>query len=347
MTPNPNTKRIALVIGATGGIGGEVAHALIAHGWQVRGLTRDPSRAQASTAWIGPMEWVVGDAMTAADVIAAANGAQIIFHGANPPGYRNWRGLALPMLKSSIAAAKASGARLILPGNVYNFGPDAGAVVTETSPQHPTTRKGKVRVEMEQLLEAAAKDGVRSLVVRAGDFFGPHQLMSWFKDGIIRPGKPLTSITYPGMLDVSHAWAYLPDLAETISRLADIEATLPAFQSVHFSGQWLERGIEIAESIRRVVGNPALPVKRLPWIVFYLAAPFVTFMREALEMRYLWQTPLRLDNTKLVALIGPEPHTPLDVAVCETLTALGCLSARQPHLEPRPATGSRALRRAR
>jgi hypothetical protein len=50
-------------------------------------------------------------------------------------------------------------------------------------------------------------------------------------------------------------------------------------------------------------------------------------MREALEMRYLWQVPLRLDNTKLRALIGEETHTELDRAIHETLCALGCLSA--------------------
>jgi nucleoside-diphosphate-sugar epimerase len=332
----------ALVIGATGGIGGEVAHALIAHGWRVRALARNPAAAQVSAGWIGPIEWVAGDAMHAADVIAAAQGTQIIVHGANPPGYRNWRGLALPMLNNSIAAARTSGARLILPGNVYNYGPDAGSVVTETSPQHPTTRKGKVRVEMEQLLETAANDGVRSLVVRAGDFFGPHQPMSWFGDGIVKRGKPLTSVTYPGTPDAGHAWAFLPDLAETIARLADIETTLPAFERVHFSGQWLERGIEIAESIRRVAGNPKLPIKRLPWAMLYLAAPFVTFMREALEMRYLWDKPLRLDNTKLLRLIGNEPHTPLDDAVRDTLTALGCLPAPQPHRAPTPGAAIQA-----
>jgi len=342
MIQTANRQRTALVIGATGGIGGEVAHALISHGWQVRGLNRIPATAQKSAGWVGPVDWIAGDAMIAADVIGAAEGADIIFHGANPPGYQNWRGLALPMLKNAIAAARTSGARLILPGNVYNFGPDAGAVVTETSPQHPTTRKGKVRVEMEQMLDAAAKDGVRSLVVRAGDFFGPHQPMSWFGDGIVNRGKLLTSVTYPGTPDVGHAWAYLPDLAETIARLADIEATLPAFERVHFAGQWLERGIEIAESIRRVSGNPALPIKRLPWAMFYLAAPFVTFMREALEMRYLWQRPLRLDNAKLVSLIGPEPHSPLDSAVRETLIALGCLPLTQSRPAAARAAGSRA-----
>jgi nucleoside-diphosphate-sugar epimerase len=44
-----------------------------------------------------------------------------------------------------------------------------------------------------------------------------------------------------------------------------------------------------------------------------------------LEMRYLWREPLRMDNSRLVAPLGQEPHTPLDDAVKETLKGLGCL----------------------
>jgi nucleoside-diphosphate-sugar epimerase len=318
-------RRTALVIGATGGIGGAVAQALIAHGWRVLGLSRNPPDARRNASWVGPVEWLAGDAMNEADVVSAAAGVDVIFHGANPPGYRNWRGLALPMLGNTIAAARQSGARIILPGNVYNFGPDAGSVVREDSPQHPLTRKGKVRVEMEQLLAAAAKDGVRSLVVRAGDFFGPHQPASWLKDAMIKPGRPLQSIVYPGDFQAGHAWAYLPDLAETIARLAEIEPSMPAFESFHFGGHWLEHGVQFAEAIRRISGNPDLPIRKLPWIVFYLGAPFVTFLREVLEMRYLWRTPLRLDNAKLVAAIGAEPHTLLETALSQTLAALQCL----------------------
>jgi len=319
------SRRTALVIGATGGIGGEVAHALIARGWKVRALCRQPSDAKRKAGWVGPMDWVAGDAMNEIDVTTAASGAEVIFHGANPPGYKNWRGLAIPMLRNSITAARLSGARLIFPGNVYNYGPDAGPFVSEMSPQHPLTRKGVVRVEMEQMLKAAANDGVRSLVVRGGDFFGPHQPSSWFKDVMVRAGAPLRSVRYPGQPEVGHAWAYLPDMAATVSRLADIETSLPAFDSVHFGGHWLERGAEIAEAVRRVIGKPDLPIRRVPWALFYLGAPFVTFVREALEMRYLWRIPLRLDNVKLVSLIGHEPHTPLHEALRQTLSALGCL----------------------
>jgi nucleoside-diphosphate-sugar epimerase len=312
----------ALVIGATGGIGGEVAHALRGAGWRVIGLARDPGDAARRASWVGDVEWVAGDAMREADVIAAARGAKIIFHGANPPGYKNWRGLAIPMLRNSIAAARAVGARLIFPGNVYNFGPDAGAVVSETAPQNPRTRKGRIRVEMEAMLAAAARDGARALIIRAGDFFGPHQPASWFKDAMVKPGRPLTSVTYPGAFQAGHAWAYLPDLAAAIARLAAIEDSLPAFERLHFGGHWLPRGVEMAEAIARATGNPDLPIRKLPWALVYVAAPFSTFMREALEMRYLWQVPLRLENTKLLALLVEEPHTELDQAIKDTLAAL-------------------------
>jgi nucleoside-diphosphate-sugar epimerase len=58
-----------------------------------------------------------------------------------------------------------------------------------------------------------------------------------------------------------------------------------------------------------------------------LASPFVVTFREMLEMRYLWREPLRMDNARLTAVLGREPHTPLDEAVEATLIGLGCIGA--------------------
>ena len=325
MTPKDISagKRTALVIGATGGIGGAVARALVGQAWQVTAMHRDPAKAAAASDLAG-IEWVKGDAMREADVVASSEGASIIFHGANPPGYQKWRELALPMLAHSIAAARAGSARLVFPGNVYNFGPDAGPVIDEASPQNPKTRKGAVRVEMERMLERAAGQGTRSLVVRAGDFLSSSG-GSWFSAAMVKAGRPLKSVTYPGNREAGHAWAYLPDLAETIVQLADIEQQLPAFDVYHFGGHWIEPGIEIAHAVRRAAARPDLPIRRFPWPFVYLGAPFVGLMRELIEMRYLWQVPLRLDNAKLVARLGEEPHTPLDEAVRRTLRDMNCL----------------------
>lgn len=317
--------RTALVLGATGGIGGEVARRLAARGWQVRALNRDATR-QAEPG----LTWVQGDAMRPADVAAAAEGADLIVHAVNPPGYRRWEELVLPMLDSSIAAARTSGARILLPGTVYNYGPDAYRQrLTEDAPQNPLTCKGKVRVEMERRLKAAASEGVRTLIVRAGDFFGPRAANNWFSQGLVKPGRPVARITNPGKPGTGHQWAYLPDVAETMIRLVEREAELPAFATYHMEGHWDADGRAMVAAIGRAAGSPAPRVSAFPWWLAALASPVVPLFRELREMRYLWQEPVRMDNGRLKALLGEEPRTPLDEAVRATLKGLGIRTAER------------------
>ncbi len=318
--------KTALIIGAPGGVGGAAARALLARGWRVRALNRDPSAAAARAPGLERAEWVAGDAMNPAEVAAAAEGVEVIVHGANPPAYRNWKALVLPMLDSTIAAARAAGARIVFPGTVYNFGPETFPMVDERAPQAPRTRKGAIRVEMERRLRAAAEDGVRTVVLRCGDFFGPHAANNWFSQGLVSPGRAVRSVSYPGDFEVGHAWAYLPDVGETMARLIELDEVLAPFAAFHMRGHWLERGVEMAEAVRRVAGRPEAPIRSVPWAAIGLLAPFNETFREMLEMRYLWRAPLRLDNARLAALLGEEPHTPLDAAVRTTLEAMDCLS---------------------
>ncbi len=318
-----NKQQTALVLGATGGAGGELAAALVARGWRVRGLNRNPAAICKPVAGV---EWMRGDAMNRADVVAAAAGASLIVHGVNPPGYRNWRGLALPMLENTVAAAANSGARIFFPGTIYNFGPDAFPLVAEDAPQNPRTRKGAIRVEMEACLRAAADKGVRVLVLRGGDWFGPATTVnSWFNSAMVKPGRPLRAVTYPGRREVGHAWAYLPDYAESAMQLIARDAELPAFAMFHFDGHWLERGVDLAQAVRDAAGKPNLPIRRMPWWFIRLGAAFNETFREMLEMTYLWRLPVRLDNRRLVAFLGREPHTPTVEAVRASLQGLGCL----------------------
>ncbi len=318
MTTNQNC--IALVIGAAGGVGGEVAAALARHGWTVRGLTRRPMPARAG------LEWVSGDAMIAADVARAAQGARLIVHAANPPGYKDWDKLVLPMLDNTIAAAKAEGARILLPGTVYNFGLETLPLIDEAAPQNPVTRKGKIRVEMERRLKDAAAQGAPVLIVRAGDFFGPQPGNNWFGQAVVKPGAPPKSVTEPSTRGVAHAWAYLPDLAETMARLLDRTDRLASFEVFHFGGHLLAWG-EMAAAVRRVTGQPKLPVMSFPWWLILALSPVVRIFGEMAEMRYLWREPLVLDDRKLQAFLGDVPHTPLDRAVEASLRGLGCLNA--------------------
>ncbi len=311
--------RTILVIGANGGIGNAGAKALLRHGWRVRALVRRiPDKADPA------IEWVLGDAMDRGAVTDAARGAQAILHAAHPAGYRNWGKFVLPMLDNSIAAALATGARLALPGTIYNYDVRCIALANPDTLQLPHTAKGAIRAEMERRL--AETPGLRAMVLRAGDFFGPQAGSSWLSQGMVRHGKPVRDVIYPGNPAIGHAWAYLPDMAEAFARLLDVEGELPAFARHHFAGHWTD-GTGFVAAVGEAAGSqPRL--RRLPWKLLPLAAPFNETFREMIEVETFWRHPLRLDNTSLEAVIGPEPRTSLAQALRTSLAAMGCLKRR-------------------
>ncbi|HEY1875230.1 MAG TPA: SDR family oxidoreductase [Steroidobacteraceae bacterium] len=321
-TTKPN---LALVLGASGGIGSEAARQLRDAGWQVRALKRGLASEEEQRDGV---TWLRGDAMSRDDVMRAARGCAVIVHAVNPPGYRSWAELVLPMLDNTVAAAIAERATIVLPGTVYNYGPDALPVITEDAPQNPATRKGAIRAELERRLRAATRHGARVIIVRAGDFFGPQAGNNWFSQGLVKPGQPVAVVSLPGDRGVGHQWSYLPDVARTMVELLTHRERLEPFANFHMSGHWDADGTQMASSIQRIVAHRSgrVPtIRKFSWWMVRLASPFVTTLRELLEMRYLWRQPVRMSNARLVAVLGHEPHTPFDEAIEATLVGLGCL----------------------
>ena len=179
------------------------------------------------------------------------------------------------------------------------------------------------------MLRDASRDGVRSLVVRANDFIGANAPSSWFGTAMVKPGKPLRSITYPGRAEIGHGFAYLPDMAETIARLAEIEDRLADFEIVHFGGHWFDRGADFTDAVGRAAGIDRIKVRRFPWFVIFLAPSGLGPRAPACgRCAICGAKQLRLDNRKLVSLIGTEPHTPIEAMLRATLEpAMGCLPA--------------------
>jgi nucleoside-diphosphate-sugar epimerase len=313
--PQPARAGRILVLGAAGQLGRAASDAFHAAGWEVASLARGHAAADVAQG----TELVAVDARDTEAVIDAARGADVILHALNVP-FTQWSAAAMPLAESAIAAARVSGATLVFPGNLFIYGAGIPAIVDETTPVRPTSRKGEIRAAIEARLRAATDDGVRVIILRSGDFFGGPGIGSYF-DRILVREISVGRLTYPGPLDVVHEWAYVPDLCDAMLRLVAARAALEPFAQFGFPGHAVT-GRVLVGAIARACGR-GFKVNGMPWTMLRLLGLAVPVFRELSEVSYLWSTPHAIDGTRLSAVIGDIPLTPLDRAVAWALLRLG------------------------
>jgi nucleoside-diphosphate-sugar epimerase len=311
------TERI-LVLGAAGRFGYAAAAAFRVAGWTVTSLVRPGAARRA------PSGTSVVETTDRPIAIEAARGMDVVLHALNPP-LKTWRRMALPHAYAAIEAAEAAGATLMFPGNLYNYGNPMPSVIDESTPMRPTSRKGDIRVMIEERMREAAERGMRTIILRAGDFFGSGR-GSWF-DLVIAKQLAHGEVTYPGPLDVVHEWAYVPDLAAAAVRLAAVRERLGMFETFGFPGHAVT-GRELVGAIARAMGRRGrdIRVRQMQWWLIRALAPFAPLPRELSEMAYLWRLQHRIAGDKLAAAIGEVPHTPLDTAVARALRELRAIA---------------------
>lgn len=284
-------QKIALILGASGKIGRHARKAFETAGWHVRCFDRARD-----------------------DMVEAAHGASVIVNGLNPPKYHAWATLIPAITRDVIAAAKASGATVIIPGNVYNL--DArGGEWSESTPHHPPTRKGRIREEMERAYEAS---GVRTIVLRAGAFIEPDgkdDTMALLFLREIRKGR----VFIAGDANAMQAYCYLPDWAAAAVALADKRLELRPFEDIPFPGHAFTAE-QLRQALSAELGRP-LAFSHLPWWVMTALAPFWELARETREMRYLWSLSHTLSGEKLARLLPELRPTPFEEVVRRSLPA--------------------------
>ena len=240
-----NARPRILILGANGRLGLAAAQAFTAAGWQVIAPLR-----HAPAAGLPAGVRVLRTPIEQTEPLARdAAGASLVLYAVNPP-YTAWAQQMLPLARCGMAIAERLGARLLLPGDVYNFGETMPARLTEDTLQRAAGRKGQLRIALEAELEQRCATGpLRATVLRAGDFYGAGA-GSWFDLAIVkslRTGK----LVYPGPTDRPHAWAYLPDLADAFVALAGrAPAACGRFERFHFAGHTLT-GAELLAGIER------------------------------------------------------------------------------------------------
>ncbi len=262
-----------LILGGSGKIGSHAAEAFWNAGWAIRQFDRARD-----------------------DMTTAAMGCDVIVNGMNPSGYRNWAREIPRITAQVIAAAKASGATVIIPGNIYNYGNQPG-VLDENTPQLATTRKGRIRIAMEAAYLAS---GVRTIVLRAGNFIDPDgngDIMRLFLLRDIAKGR----ITHGGDAAALQAYCYVPDWARAAVMLADRRDSLEDFADIPFPGHAFSAD-DLRAMIQTVSARP-ITLQAFPWWLMTVLGPVWSLAYEMREMRYLYAMPHQISGRRFAELL--------------------------------------------
>jgi len=176
---------LALVTGATGLVGSHIVERLLADGWDVRALARNPERARME---LPPsVKLTPGDVLDPRAFSRAADGVQAIFHTAANiivrGGWDAYRATNIDGTRNAIAAAERSGARLLQLSSVAVYGPSARYAAAERGEKThegvelPPLREGayyaRSKRDAEALVLAAHREGrIWATAVRPDVIYG-------------------------------------------------------------------------------------------------------------------------------------------------------------------------------
>jgi nucleoside-diphosphate-sugar epimerase len=266
------------------------------------------------------VEILGGDASDPTFTTAAADGAQVIYQTLNPP-YHQWVELFPGLQASVLAAAQATGARLVSMENVYMYGRPAGQPLTETRPYAAHTKKGKLRAAMARELLAAHQAGrVQVAIGRASDYFGPRGgAQSILGDRVVPAALAGKTASVLGDPDQPHTYTYIPDIGEGLAVLGE-HPDAPG-EVWHLPNDPETRTTrQLVEIIYRHAGQPRTKLRGTPPLLLRAVGVFNPTVRELLELQYEFQEPFIVDSTKIASKLNVHP-TPTEQALADTVTS--------------------------
>lgn len=314
-----------LIIGITGSFGKSLALELLNRSivqFPIHALVRSIEKAKTmfSPENQEKMVFIKGDIQNIDELRAAAPVTlDYVVHAVNYP-YDQWDPFTRIALENSLQLASEKNARLLFPANVYSLKPVYDQPLSESHPFGPISKKGALRQIMEEIIE---NSNVKSLSVRAGDYFGP-SLTNIQMDNIFRTSAIGKSVTWYGSIKSKRDWMFLPDLAKATVSLMEIK-DLSDKERVHVSGI-VVTGTDFMTALQseafKVNGGKKVGCNVTPWFVIKLAGLFNSLAREFYEMKYLKDHNLQLDDSKLKLLVPDFKLTPLEETLKLTLEAV-------------------------
>ncbi|WP_338754517.1 SDR family NAD(P)-dependent oxidoreductase [Bacillus sp. FJAT-52991] len=301
----------ALVLGASGGMGYPIVKELNREGVQTIAFARTKAKMETLFAAMSNVKVITGDIFQLSDLIRASEGVDIIYHAANIP-YSMWQEKLSIMTQNILDAAKINQCKLAIVDNIYAYGQNHDRKVNEAASKQPHTKKGRIRLQMEELITRSEVPAVRA---HFPDFYGPNAtntVMHTTLQNIIKNKKAM----YVGDMSKQREFIYTPDGAKALIELSRHESAYGRCWNIPGAGTI--SGHELLKILEKITGNSHSFLQVNKGMIRLLSL-FSKEMREVIEMMYLYEKPVILSGETYEKEIGPLPQTPYAQGLTETI----------------------------
>lgn len=287
------------ILGINGNVGKLLAAELTQKGIKVRGVSRRP--------FAGNWEHVAADVLNLEALTTAVAGSEVVYLAVGLEyTLKIWQRDWLVLMQNTIEACRRTNAKLIFIDNVYMYGKVEGAM-TETTPIHPSSEKGKVRADVATLLLKAFDDKIlRGCIARAADFYGPDCDKSGLNTTVFERFAAKKSAQWLGKADKKHSFTYVPDMAKALAILGtDDHADQSRVWHLPTAAPALT-GLEIMEEAGKAFGVPP-KFSALGDFMLSILGIFMPIMRELKEMSYQTNFDYIFSSEKFERVFGFKP----------------------------------------
>ncbi|MEO0498811.1 MAG: NAD-dependent epimerase/dehydratase family protein [Pseudomonadota bacterium] len=255
------------VTGATGYVGSAVAARLCAAGYDVVGLTRQESQANAlSEKGVRP---VVGDASDAALMVEASAGAAAIVHTAAPNDPSRYDSMetmiaaTAQVLETMVHVARESGARLLATSGTSIYGDTAGQIVDEDGPLQPMPGTEVLKDLEAQIIQGAHAHIIRLGVVYGGGESAPmRQFRRAIQDrgslAVVNPDNRLSVVQIDDLADLYQAILEAADPPQVVNAVSEILPWPEVVDAIGKGGGIAGSPERIAVDEAMTLGGPAM-----------------------------------------------------------------------------------------
>jgi len=275
---------------------------------------RSPSKAGKVFTNPAKVELLEGSVEDPQTLEKAFEGVELFYNCINLP-YQQWS--RLPEVRGRIIdAARKARTRMAFPGNVYVYGHARTEKVREDHPREPCSRKGRIRLALEETFMRSSRKGeVPCVIPRFPDYYGPNAAS--IADGIFKSALRNKRARWFGRLDAIHEFIFISDAAKAMIAISERpeaygqDFNVPGPRPIRVR-DWIgivykELGLE-----PRMTGTSHAFVR--------LVGLFNSLAQEFAEMQYLTEEPLILDGTKYENFFGTSyPTRSYEDGIRETL----------------------------